>query len=303
MKIAVIDLGTNTFNLVIASVTGKHIELLHNAKIGVALGKGGMSEKILTPDAIDRAVAAFDTFDPIWKSFEVEKVIGIGTSAIRSASNGVAFMNSLAEKYGIEMTIIDGQQEAALIFQGVTWTTKIETPSLIMDIGGGSTEFIAVAKNEITKACSLDIGLLRPTQLFQLENPLTKQNCSDILRWFEAQSEPLQAFPKAAVLIGASGSFETFYEMIYEQPFPKTMTAVPLSLEELLPQIDWLIASSQEERTQHNWIIPIRQQLAPIAALKLKWIIEKMNISSILISPCSLKEGVLRVLSEGNKIS
>lgn len=303
MKIAVIDLGTNTFNLVIASVVGKHIDLLHNAKIGVALGKGGMTQKTLTPSAIDRAIVAFDTFESIWKSFEVEKVIGIGTSAIRSASNGRAFMNSLAEKYGIEMTIIDGQQEAALIFQGVTWTSNIETPSLIMDIGGGSTEFIAVANNEITKACSLDIGLLRPTQLFQLENPLSPQNCTDLFNWFDSQSEQLKEFPASSLLIGASGSFETFYEMIYQQSFPKTMSAVALSLEALMPQIDWLIESTQAERKQHKWIIPIRQQLAPIAALKLKWIIEKMNISTVLISPCSLKEGVLRVLSEGNKIN
>lgn len=298
MRVAVIDLGTNTFNLVIADVTAERCIIVHNSKIGVALGAGGMADNKIMPEAIKRAHEAFATFIPLCHANKAEKIIGIGTSAIRGATNGQAFIDDLANNYQVELKIIDGQQEAAYIFQGVSWTSGLKDDYLIMDIGGGSTEFIAVNDAQLTHACSLDIGLLRPVQAFALEDPLSTQNCQDIVAWFESQSEPLAAFPKRTTLMGASGSFETIYEMIHSQPFPKGLTAVALEMSAFQREIDWLIASTQVERDQHDWIIPIRRQLAPIAALKLKWIIEKMNITEVFVSPCSLKEGVLRTLSE-----
>jgi exopolyphosphatase/guanosine-5'-triphosphate,3'-diphosphate pyrophosphatase len=95
-------------------------------------------------------------------------------------------------------------------------------------------------------------------------------------------------------LIGASGSFETFYELIYNQPFPDKLKCSAIPMKTLNNMIDWVIFSTQEDRDTNEFIIPIRKKMAPIAAVKTKWVIEKLGISKTMISRCSLKEGALR---------
>jgi exopolyphosphatase/guanosine-5'-triphosphate,3'-diphosphate pyrophosphatase len=94
-------------------------------------------------------------------------------------------------------------------------------------------------------------------------------------------------------LIGASGSFETFYELIYNECFPSKLKAMELSLPHLMQHLNHIIASTQEERDRNEWIVPIRKKMAPIAAVKTKWIINKLGIERTFVSPCALKEGAL----------
>lgn len=294
MRIAVIDLGTNTFNLLIADVSVNGFIILHNSKEGVALGMGGIHKGYISDDAIDRAFIAFNQFKHLCAGYEVERVVAIGTSAIRDASNSSAFVDQIKSSFDLEVEIVDGLEEAKLIYEGVQWSYSFEKPSLIMDIGGGSTEFIRVAKQETLSFCSLDIGVSRAVQSFQLKDPLSNSDKDALLHWFESQAAPLNDFKGVETLVGASGSFETFYEMIHDEPFPKGLDAIYLNNKELFEILDWMIHSTYEEREQHPNIIPIRRRMAPIAALKTKWVIDKFDIQQVVVSPCSLKEGVLR---------
>jgi exopolyphosphatase / guanosine-5'-triphosphate,3'-diphosphate pyrophosphatase len=185
-------------------------------------------------------------------------------------------------------------EEAMLIYQGVRWSYQFDQTSLIMDIGGGSTEFIRIEENKGLEFISANIGVSRAVQLFDLGNPLTAENQRELVEWFEVNSTELNHFDSCDVLVGASGSFETFYEMVHEVEFPKGLDNIRLGREELMETLNWIIASTFEQRENHPFIIPIRRKMAPIAALKTKWIIEKLDIKEIVISPCSLKEGVLR---------
>jgi exopolyphosphatase/guanosine-5'-triphosphate,3'-diphosphate pyrophosphatase len=294
MRVGIIDLGTNTFNLLIADVSTKGFTIIHQSKNGVALGMGGITDRVIAPDAIERACAAFEQFAAIGATHHVEQWTGIATSAVRDAQNGVAFAQMLTHRFQIPVHIIDGQAEAQLIYRGVSWNNPLADNALIMDIGGGSTEFIQVAQGSIVQLCSLNIGVSRAFQQFACSDPLTTTQQQQLTDWFEAQATDLNAFQKGGRLIGASGSFETFYEMIHQLPFDPSLGSLHVDLKALSQKLDWIISSTFEARSAHPWILPIRRKLAPIAALKTKWLIEKMAISELVISPYSLKEGVLR---------
>jgi exopolyphosphatase/guanosine-5'-triphosphate,3'-diphosphate pyrophosphatase len=162
-----------------------------------------------------------------------------------------------------------------------------------MDIGGGSTEFVFADKNGIYDLISLNIGVSRIYQHFQCSDPLTEQNVKDIEDWLEEKSDGFFDGKEEHILIGASGSFETFYELIHNEPFPEKIKSVEISVHYLFECLDEIIASTQSERDLNEWIIPIRKKMAPIAAVKTRWVLNKLNIKKVYISPCSLKEGAL----------
>jgi len=298
MRVGIIDLGTNTFNLLIADTTSTDFQVICNVKEGVALGMGGITRKTISEEAQQRAFMAFGHFFEVCKAYKVEEIMGFGTSAIRDAENGYAFTAELYKRFSIEVEIIDGLEEADLIYQGVTWSYEFKRPSLIMDIGGGSTEFIRVAEGEERQSCSLDIGVSRAIQKFPCSDPLTEEEKETLISWFEEEGEILNTYGNVEVLVGASGSFETFYEMFHQHSFPEGLQTQEMTIEELRNELDWIIGSTLEEREQHPYIIPIRRKMAPIAALKTKWVLDKFNIKSLVISPCSLKEGVLKRFSK-----
>lgn len=294
MRIAVIDLGTNTFNLLIAEVNATDFVTLFSTKIGVALGRGGINNKMITPDAIERALEAIDIYTEKANEYGVEKIKAIGTSAIRDAANAHELVNAIYYRFQLRVEVIDGMLEANYIYAGVSWTYQPKSSAIIMDIGGGSTEFIRCTAEGFKQACSLNIGVSRAIQLFKLSDPLTDGDKMNLISWFDTFAAPLADFESCNTLIGASGSFETFYEMMHKCAFPETHEAVTIDMDSFMDELNWLIDSTLDEREKHPYIIPIRRRMAPVAALKTKWIIDKFQLKEVVISPCSLKEGVLR---------
>lgn len=294
MRKAVIDLGTNTFNLLIADVSENDFRVIHNSKEGVALGMGGINERTIAPEAMQRALTAFEHFVAICESYEARQIQAFGTSAVRDADNSDALLSEVKERFNIKIEVIDGLREAQLIYDGVSWSYDFNEPSLIMDIGGGSSEFIRGHLGDPLQFCSLDIGVSRAVQLFDLSDPMSQADRQELLQWFEESADELNQFESCSTLVGASGSFETFYEMVHQASFPQGNQPIRLERKELEEILDWIIGSTFKEREQHAYIIPIRRKMAPIAALKTKWIIDKFAIQEVVISPFSLKEGALK---------
>ena len=151
MRIAVIDLGTNTFNLLIVEVNSdKTYSHVFQTKISVKLAEGGMNEGVIAEIPFQRGMAAFKTHFETTKKYKVDKVFAFATSAIRSTKNGQLFVEQAKEETGIDIQIISGDREAELIYYGVHSAVEMDDDaSLIIDIGGGSTEFIIANKNRI----------------------------------------------------------------------------------------------------------------------------------------------------------
>lgn len=290
---AIIDLGTNTFNLLIAELIEGKWRRIHSEKDGVALGMGGINHKILTEDAILRAETTLRRFKTISESFDISEIRAIGTSAIRDAKNKDEFVSRIKNDIGILIEVISGNEEADFIYKGVQKTINFEVPSLIMDIGGGSTEFILVDKNGIQEKISLNIGVSRMLQLFSCDDPIKFNQVIELNQWLEEQAAGFFNNLEVSRLIGASGSFETFYELIHNTTIPSLDKAIELPFSDFYNELDRLIFSTQAERNLNPWIVPIRKRMAPFAAIKTKWVIDTLRITETYLSPYSLKEGAL----------
>lgn len=293
-KIAVIDLGTNTFNLLIADVNTTDFKVLYHTKIGVALGMGGITKNMLHPNAINRAIEALTIFKQKCDEFEVDTIKTVGTSAIRDAKNGSEFCELVKNKVGIHIQIITGIEEARLIYEGVKWSYDFANPAIIVDIGGGSTEFILANKNGIQNTLSLNIGVSRIFQELHLNDPLSNFDIKTIENWLEVRANGALDNFKCPILVGASGSFETLYQIYYNQDFPETKECNTLDLGELKSILIKMIESKLEERRKNPFILPIRQLMMPITAVKIQWLINKLGVQKFYISPHSLKEGSLK---------
>lgn len=294
-RIAIIDLGTNTFNLLVADVNSVKIERILSLKDGVALGLGGINENKLAPDAIERGIASLAKFCKTSREFNVEKIYAFGTSAVRNASNAHELLDRAKIELDLHIEVISGQREAELIYKGVKLGYNFSNRSLIMDIGGGSTEFILADLHGIEKAESFEIGVSRIFQLFQFSDPMTKDDCNRVISYLEEETGDFFSGMKCDYLVGASGSFETFYKIAKNTEFPDN-AYIEMEIEAVVKSLNEIIASTQEERDRNELIIPIRKKMAPLAAIKTKWIIDKLKIKTLVISPYALKEGLMTEL-------
>jgi exopolyphosphatase/guanosine-5'-triphosphate,3'-diphosphate pyrophosphatase len=291
MRRAVIDLGTNTFNLLIADTQTRQI--CFQTKEGVALGMGGINEQRIGEAAMERDFAALHQFKTHCMHWQVTEIRAIGTSALRDATNSHELLEKVKTELQITIEIISGLKEAELIYQGVRLTHDFEKPALIMDIGGGSTEFIAADQQGPFVAHSFDIGVSRLFQLFDYQDPMSSNDIEKVERYLEERCAPFFKKQLPTVLIGSSGSFETFYELMEQSVFEAKDKAVEVDREAFERMLQQIIASTQAERDQNPHIIAIRKRMAPLAAIKTRWVLRQANIQQIYISPYSLKEGVL----------
>ena len=291
MRRAVIDLGTNTFNLLVADTLTR--EVLFQTKEGVSLGMGGINEGLISAAAMVRAFDTLQRFKALCQTWQVQEIQAIGTSALRDATNAQELLYKVQNELHFTIEIITGQREAELIYKGVRLTHDFQHPALIMDIGGGSTEFIAANPKGPYLAQSFDIGVSRLYQHFELQDPYTPADIAMVEAYLEARCGAFFQQDLPNILIGSSGSFETFYELMSQQIFEAQGQAVGVDTTQFELMLEQIIRSTQAERDQNPHIIAIRKRMAPLAAIKTRWVMRAAHIQHIFISPYSLKEGVL----------
>lgn len=294
-RIAIIDLGTNTFNLLVADKGESSLKRILSTKEGVALGLGGINENLLSDDAMDRAMEALKKFKTAAEDLKTDLIYAFGTSALRNATNADQLILRAEKELGIEIKVISGQREAELIYKGVASGFEFNQAALIMDIGGGSTEFILADSSGVQKAASFEMGVSRIYQLFKFSDPMTEADCNVITEYLDQSVGSFFDGMQCETLIGASGSFETFYKLAYTSDFPDD-EFVSMKIDDVHTSLQKIIASTQKERDENPLIIPIRKKMAPLAAVKTKWILNKLKIGYLIISPYALKEGVLSEL-------
>jgi exopolyphosphatase/guanosine-5'-triphosphate,3'-diphosphate pyrophosphatase len=216
-RVAIIDCGTNTFNLLVKEKVEGKWKTLFKTKLPVKLGTGGFSENLLIPARMARGIDALYSYKNVIDSLEVKDVRVFATSAVREASNGNEFVARVKKHLNFDMEVISGDREAELIFEGVVQTTEeIKEDYLIMDIGGGSTEFIFVREQKPLWRKSYLLGVSR---IHGMLNPASRINQDDVNRLRTHLNKELQdliSFLKenpVRVLVGSSGSFDTLFDM------------------------------------------------------------------------------------------
>lgn len=296
MRGAVIDLGTNTFGLIIYEIIDENIKILITDKSFVNLGDEGINSNILSPQAMERAYFAITHFVETCRSFNVypDKIDGFGTSALRDAKNAKEFLDKIEKQNNLKIQLIDGKKEAELVFEGVSRIHLFaEESSCIMDIGGGSTEFTVTKSNIVQEQNSFNIGISRIMQLFELSDPLTKEDIKRIEIYLKYQTKSYFENISVESLIGAAGSFETFFNLIYQTSSYSNNSTHILPVEKLKTILDELIHSTRAERDENFWIIDYRKEMINVAALKTKWVLDLIGAKSCYFSPSGLKEGII----------
>lgn len=302
MIFSVIDLGTNTFNLLIAeSNTDNTYTKLFNTKIAVKLGEGGINKGIIDAIPFERGINALIVFEKEIKNYKAETNFAFATSAIRSASNGLDFVKIAKEKTGIEITIIDGNEEAELIYFGNKMAVQMtDAMSLIMDIGGGSNEFILANQSTIFWKQSFLLGAARLLDMFKPSNPITQNEITEFNDYLFLQMQPLLDAVKKhppTELIGSSGAFDSVIDIIdgiYNTGICNDLnTEYSIDIEKYKVASKEIIASTLEQRKNRKGLIEMRMDMIVISFLLIDFIVHHVGITKIRVSTFSLKEGVI----------
>lgn len=296
--IAVIDLGTNTCNLMIAAYNQKDYRILYQGKEAVKLGKKGIHKNMLTEEGMERAVQAIQKHRQRMASHDVTEIVVIATSAVREATNKEWFQRQIKEKTGLDLTIISGDKEAELIFKGVRLAFKtLEDHTLILDIGGGSNEFILIEDEEPVWKQSFPLGVARVVEQMPPSDPVTEDEINQISQWFDnglsSLWERLQAVP-VTTLIGCSGAFNTLTDLI-DQTDAGTRTRIrqEITISDFNRICEMLITSTTEDRMKMKGMEPLRIEMIVPAILFIKLIVERLEIQKIYYTDFALMEGVL----------
>jgi exopolyphosphatase / guanosine-5'-triphosphate,3'-diphosphate pyrophosphatase len=303
MKVAVIDLGTNTCNLLIANIAQQGFKIMHQSKQLVQLGDIEIKTNQLSPAATDRVVTAFCEQQKIIEQYKIKKVRVIATSAIRTASNKIPFLEVISNYSGWIVKIVSGEEEADLIFKGVLLALKeMETPSVILDIGGGSNEIILAHKKEMLWKESQPTGMARVITQFALSNPLKADELQILHNFFKARHSAAfrQCNEKAInTLIGCSGAFDTLADIIDQvNPGEKQRRHQEIKLNDFFTVYHTLLESTREQRLNMKGMDMVRVDLIVPAIVFIGQLIKEAGISKILQTDYALREGVLYDLME-----
>lgn len=303
MKFAVIDLGTNTFNLLIVetSSSNKTFNTLFSTKISVKLGEKAINLGYIADTPFQRGIDALITFKNHITNYEVETVFAFATSAIRSASNGHDFVHEAFAITQINITVIDGDEEAELIYHGSKMAVNMTTDvSLIMDIGGGSTEFILANNQTIFWKHSFLLGAARIFQKFKISNPMTELEELEIKNYLKKEIAPLLLAVKKhkpIELIGSSGAFDSVVDLISEQfntiQINDSQTEYNVDLINYNVVSELIKKSTTDQRQNLKGLVEMRVDMIIISMLLIDVIVNELNIKQFKVSTYSLKEGVI----------
>ena len=210
MIVAAIDVGSNTLRLLIAEVNkGKIVKILHEDRKITRLAENLIYTHILSDMAIDRTIRALKTFKDTCNKFSPHKIKIVATSAVREAENKSTFLNK-ASDIGFDIELIDGTKEGYYTYLGVASVVDIsDKKSVIFDIGGGSTEFIYTERNHIAYINSIEMGVVKIANIFDLNNIIDTHTKDNICVFIKKQLQRLDYSLKPELLIGTAGTVTT----------------------------------------------------------------------------------------------
>jgi exopolyphosphatase/guanosine-5'-triphosphate,3'-diphosphate pyrophosphatase len=317
-RVAIVDCGTNTFTMVIVDLTESAWTEVFRLRCQVFLGRGGFSSGAILPDRFAKGLDALGILKEASLNYDVQEVRVFGTSALRDASNADEFMAKAQAKTGWEIEVIDGATEADLIQLGVQLTLHpLNEPLLIMDIGGGSLEFIIVAplSNGLWEkkwSQSFDAGVSRLAEFGKPSDPLTLQGANRYTAYLDEMMRPLVGaieVHQPRHLVGSSGSFDTFYELVEREQKnpPKKEEASHLQVSRFghhgVEEISRegftelharLLSLDLPARLALPGMAPARARLIPLSSMLVHHVLATLPVSARLYqSPYALREGAL----------
>jgi exopolyphosphatase/guanosine-5'-triphosphate,3'-diphosphate pyrophosphatase len=297
--IAAIDIGTNSIHMVVAKVSDSGFEVIAREKDNTRLGEGGGDMKILSPEAMERGIDALRHMRRVADAHRAS-VFAVATSAVREAKNSSDFVGRVANEAGIDIEVISGVEEARLIHLGVLQALPLsDKRSLLIDIGGGSTEVVIFDHTEELFVRSFKIGAVRLSNRFfpnGSTHPASVPSCS---KFIASTVEPVKREVLKVgheVAIVSSGTGETLARMCWmltHDEMPRSMNGVRFTADELHQVTRMIALSTLVERSQLEGLEADRVDIILAGALILDTLATSFAIASFMYCDYALREGVL----------
>ncbi|MEU5824440.1 Ppx/GppA phosphatase family protein [Streptomyces sp. NPDC047803] len=306
-RVAAVDCGTNSIRLLVADadpVTGELVEFARRMEI-VRLGQGVDRTGRLAPEALERTFAACRDYAAVIADHGAEKVRFVATSASRDAENRDDFVRGVLDILGVEPEVISGDQEAAFSFDGatkeLTGRDDLAKPYLVVDIGGGSTEFV-VGDDRVRAARSVDIGCVRMTERHLVcdgavvDPPSPKGVAAiraDVAAALDLAGETVP-ITSAATLVGLAGTVTTVAAIALglEEYDSEAIHHSRVSLEQVREITARLLASTHAERAAIGAMHPGRVDVIVSGALILQAVMERTGAREVVVSEHDILDGI-----------
>ncbi len=300
VRVCVIDLGTNSFHAIIvdAHPNGSY-QVVDRLKEMVRLGADGLDANRLPDNAMDRGMKALKRIKLLAEGWDTREYLSYATSAIREARNGGAFIQRAREELGLRIRTIRGEREAQLIFQGVSRTEDFAEPSLLVDIGGGSVEFIVVDNDTDVYSASLKLGAARMTERFVTTDPLSEDDQARMRAHFKAElAGVFDACREHGVttIVGSSGTMKSLLRAAKTQRGDETTAPFQQNfpVAEVRHALRWVMQAPAEEREAHPAIEPRRVDQIGAGAVLLDTLCAGLpSVQSVRVSRNALREGMV----------
>lgn len=299
--ISAIDVGTNSFHMVTASIAPNgSLNIVSKDKEVVRLGSSSGDMKYLQRDAVKRGIKTLKAFAKIAEN-EKARIRAVATSAVREAENKEEFTEKVRNETGIELEVVSGMEEARLIALGVVNAISTgEKRALIIDIGGGSTETIVSLKGENLHKQSTKLGAIRLTKKYFEKIPYTNESIEECKRFIRGEwARVLNKIRNVGydMAIGSSGTFSTIITMAFlrkNAELPKNINAIEVSSEDVLGVINSIKkANSYEDIAALPGMDSTRIDIILGGALIIEVAIEELGIEKFVLSAYALREGIL----------
>jgi exopolyphosphatase / guanosine-5'-triphosphate,3'-diphosphate pyrophosphatase len=300
VRVAAVDCGTNSIRLLVADLdaaAGTLVEVERTMQI-VRLGSGVDRTGRLAPDALARTFAACDTYAASIAALGAERVRFVATSATRDAENRADFVEGVRARMGVLPEVVPGSEEAALSFAGATRELlgREPDPFLVVDIGGGSTEFV-LGSSGPQASRSVDVGCVRMTERHLVSDPPTAAEIAAARRDVEAAIDLAAAavpFEQARTLVGLAGSVTTLAAMdagieAYDPTVTHHYRLASTAIHDLTAR---LLAMPRAERARIPVMHPGRVDVIGAGALILSAIVERLGVPEVLVSEHDILDGI-----------
>jgi exopolyphosphatase / guanosine-5'-triphosphate,3'-diphosphate pyrophosphatase len=302
-RVAAVDLGTNSTRLLVADVNdGRILEVEREAHV-TRLGEGVDKRRRLLPLPIARVRNTLSDFRRTIERHGSERTLAIATSAVRDAENGEAFLGEVEWSYGFATRLLTGDEEALLTFRGVTAGRELGPGTVIVDLGGGSTELVAGEPDGVRWHDSLDIGSVRLTERFLESDPPTADEldrCAKAVRDLLSKRVPAFVQEHTAQAIGVAGTITTLaaLDLGLETYYRDRVHGHTLAAEALDLQLERLASVPLDLRRELRPLDPARAPVIVAGALIVREVVAFFGVGQIEVSEHDILDGAALAAAE-----
>jgi exopolyphosphatase / guanosine-5'-triphosphate,3'-diphosphate pyrophosphatase len=310
MRLAAIDVGSNSVHLLIADVSPDgNLEVVDRVKEMVRLGRRSFTTGLLSAESMDLAVRVLAHFQRLVEMRHVDRMRAVATSAVREARNRSQFIARIRRETGIQLEVISGHQEAQLIYRAAQQALGLDGgPHLLVDLGGGSLELVLVRNQRALWMKSVKLGAARMAERFLVSDPPTHAQSERLISHFESEiGEQMRAARRAQVVraIGTSGTINTLVAMARAARGEElgALHGSSASAAEIARLSRKIVATNTATRLALPGLDAKRVDQVPAAALLADFVLRQSSAEEIVACLWALREGMLLELAEATKRS